>query len=64
MPVSVTSSTRDAPSVERRGPTAAILIFIVFNAIFWLAFEQAGSSKIYRPAARYVGPRAPEPVPG
>jgi POT family proton-dependent oligopeptide transporter len=27
-----------------RGPTAAILIFIVFNAIFWLAFEQAGSS--------------------
>ena len=27
-----------------RGPTACILIFIVFNAIFWLAFEQAGSS--------------------
>ena len=27
-----------------RGPTAAILIFIVFNAVFWLAFEQAGSS--------------------
>ena len=31
-------------SPEDRGPTAAILIFIVFNAIFWLAFEQAGSS--------------------
>jgi POT family proton-dependent oligopeptide transporter len=27
-----------------RGPTTAILIFIVFNAVFWLAFEQAGSS--------------------
>jgi POT family proton-dependent oligopeptide transporter len=27
-----------------RGPTAAILIFILFNAVFWLAFEQAGSS--------------------
>ena len=26
------------------GPTACILIFIVFNAVFWLAFEQAGSS--------------------
>ena len=31
-------------SPEDRGPTACILIFIVFNAIFWLAFEQAGSS--------------------
>src|SRR5688572_18048805 len=29
---------------QDRGPTACILIFIVFNAIFWLAFEQAGSS--------------------
>ena len=29
---------------EDRGPTACILIFIVFNAVFWLAFEQAGSS--------------------
>lgn len=27
-----------------RGPTAGILICIVFNAVFWLAFEQAGSS--------------------
>ncbi len=27
-----------------RGPTAAILIFVVFNAVFWLAFEQTGSS--------------------
>lgn len=27
-----------------RGPTTAILIFIIFNAVFWLAFEQAGSS--------------------
>ncbi len=27
-----------------RGPTACILIFIIFNAVFWLAFEQAGSS--------------------
>jgi proton-dependent oligopeptide transporter, POT family len=27
-----------------RGPTACILIFIMFNAVFWLAFEQAGSS--------------------
>jgi POT family proton-dependent oligopeptide transporter len=29
---------------EYRGPTAAILICILFNAVFWLAFEQAGSS--------------------
>lgn len=27
-----------------RGPTAGILICIAFNAVFWLAFEQAGSS--------------------
>lgn len=27
-----------------RGPTSCILIFIIFNAVFWLAFEQAGSS--------------------
>ncbi len=27
-----------------RGPTAAIFIFMLFNAIFWLAFEQAGTS--------------------
>jgi POT family proton-dependent oligopeptide transporter len=27
-----------------RGPTASILIFVVFNAVFWTAFEQAGSS--------------------
>ena len=29
---------------EDRGPTACILMFVVFNAIFWLAFEQAGTS--------------------
>ncbi|QOJ15886.1 MAG: peptide MFS transporter [Planctomycetia bacterium] len=27
-----------------RGPTACILVFIVFNTAFWIAFEQAGSS--------------------
>lgn len=27
-----------------RGPVSVILIFVLFNAIFWLAFEQAGSS--------------------
>lgn len=27
-----------------RGPTASIFIFMMFNAFFWLAFEQAGSS--------------------
>jgi POT family proton-dependent oligopeptide transporter len=27
-----------------RGPTVCILIFIFFNAIFWLAYEQAGTS--------------------
>jgi POT family proton-dependent oligopeptide transporter len=27
-----------------RGPTASIFIFMVFNAFFWIAFEQAGSS--------------------
>lgn len=27
-----------------RGPTAGILICIIFNAVFWFAFEQAGSS--------------------
>ncbi len=29
---------------DERGATAGILIFIAFNAVFWLAFEQAGSS--------------------
>ncbi|MDD4870504.1 MAG: peptide MFS transporter [Kiritimatiellae bacterium] len=29
---------------DDRGPTACILMFMVFNAVFWLAFEQAGSS--------------------
>ena len=29
---------------EDRGPTVCILLFILFNAIFWLAFEQAGTS--------------------
>ncbi len=27
-----------------KGPTASIFIFMIFNALFWLAFEQAGSS--------------------
>ncbi len=27
-----------------RAPTASILIFVIFNAVFWTAFEQAGSS--------------------
>jgi POT family proton-dependent oligopeptide transporter len=41
-----------------RGPTACILILIVFNAVFWLAFEQAGSSLNLFAAEmtdRYVG---------
>lgn len=40
--------------------------FATARVVGWGAhiLEQAGSSKIYRPAARYVGPRAPEPVPG
>lgn len=29
---------------EDRGPVASIFIFMIFNAFFWLAFEQAGSS--------------------
>jgi len=29
---------------EERGPTTTIFVFMLFNAIFWLAFEQAGSS--------------------
>jgi POT family proton-dependent oligopeptide transporter len=29
---------------EDRGPVASIFIFMMFNAFFWLAFEQAGSS--------------------
>jgi POT family proton-dependent oligopeptide transporter len=33
---------RQAP--PDRGPTLCILIFILVNAIFWLAFEQAGTS--------------------
>jgi len=27
-----------------KGPTATIFVFMVFNAFFWFAFEQAGSS--------------------
>src|SRR5262249_28248697 len=27
-----------------RGPTTTIFVFMLFNAVFWLAFEQAGSS--------------------
>jgi POT family proton-dependent oligopeptide transporter len=29
---------------HERGPTATIFVFMLFNAVFWLAFEQAGSS--------------------
>ena len=29
---------------EDRGPVITIFVYIVFNAFFWLAFEQAGSS--------------------
>jgi POT family proton-dependent oligopeptide transporter len=29
---------------EDRGPVATIFIFMMFNAFFWIAFEQAGSS--------------------
>ncbi len=29
---------------EDRGPVASIFIFMLFNAVFWLSFEQAGSS--------------------
>ncbi len=29
---------------DDRGPVACILIFIIFNAFFWIAFEQAGTS--------------------
>jgi POT family proton-dependent oligopeptide transporter len=29
---------------DERGPTTTIFIFMLFNAVFWLAFEQAGSS--------------------
>lgn len=27
-----------------RGPTVCLLIFVIFNAVFWFAYEQAGSS--------------------
>ncbi|CAG1009652.1 Di-/tripeptide transporter [Phycisphaerales bacterium] len=29
---------------EDRGPVASIFLFMLFNAVFWLSFEQAGSS--------------------
>jgi proton-dependent oligopeptide transporter, POT family len=29
---------------EDRGPVVSIFIFMIFNAFFWIAFEQAGSS--------------------
>ena len=29
---------------QERGPTATIFVYMLFNAVFWLAFEQAGSS--------------------
>jgi POT family proton-dependent oligopeptide transporter len=31
-------------SPAERGPTVTLLVFMLFNAVFWLAFEQAGSS--------------------
>lgn len=34
---------RTQPIIDR-GPVACILIFILFNAFFWIAFEQAGST--------------------
>jgi POT family proton-dependent oligopeptide transporter len=34
--------SRQAP--DDRGPVASIFIFMLFNAVFWLSFEQAGSS--------------------
>jgi len=33
-----------AQPAGEKGPTAVILLFIVFNAVFWLAFEQGGTS--------------------
>ncbi len=38
----VTFSLKQKP--EDRGPVASIFIFMLFNAVFWLSFEQAGSS--------------------
>ena len=29
---------------DEQGPTITIFVFMLFNAVFWLAFEQAGSS--------------------
>jgi len=29
---------------DERGPVTTIFVFMLFNAVFWLAFEQAGSS--------------------
>jgi POT family proton-dependent oligopeptide transporter len=34
---------RDLPPADR-GPTVTIFVFMLFNAVFWWAFEQAGSS--------------------
>ena len=48
-----------------RGPTACILIFVIFNAVFWLAYEQAGSSLnifAYENTDRHVSFRA-APIP-
>ncbi|HRJ49180.1 MAG TPA: peptide MFS transporter [Phycisphaerales bacterium] len=30
--------------IEDRGPVITIFVFMIFNAFFWIAFEQAGSS--------------------
>lgn len=43
---------------EDRGPVTSIFIFMLFNAVFWLAFEQAGSSiNLFtdRDTNRYIG---------
>jgi POT family proton-dependent oligopeptide transporter len=45
--VGVLTWTAGFIAIQRRGdkgPTAVILLFIVFNAVFWLAYEQAGTS--------------------
>ncbi|MCI0377685.1 MAG: peptide MFS transporter [Gemmataceae bacterium] len=41
-----------------KGPTATVFIFMMFNAFFWIAFEQAGSTlNVFAQAStdRYIG---------